>query len=225
LLIVALARCDDSLTGPEADSDTQAGGGQAPVACFTTEPNPPEIAELETVILDAGCSTDVSSTASYRWDLGDGRSATGSRVEARYRRPGEFTVRLGVEDRGITSEATARIHVRQRPEACFVFHQILATESEEPCTVVFDATCSEGSVKEYRWFFEGGARAGDPPQAPRDTNVTTREPQVVHSWRGEIECFAFRPFRRLVRLTVVDDGGATDAKEETILFAVPMLRR
>jgi PKD repeat protein len=177
------------------------------------------------LILDAGCSTNVGSAASYRWDLGDGRSATGSRVEARYRRSGEFTVRLSVQDREVTSEATAEIHVRKRPEACFLFHQVLANESEEPCTAVFDATCSEGSVKEYRWVFEGGARAGDPPQGPKDTNVTTREPHVLHSWREEIECVAFRPFRRLVRLTVVDDGGATDTHEETVLFAVPMLRR
>jgi hypothetical protein len=80
-------------------------------------------------------------------------------------------------------------------------------------------------VKEYRWLFEGGVRAGDPPPAPQDTAVTTSEPQIVHSWREEIECFAFRPFERLVRLTVVDEGGATDSHEETVQFAVPMLRR
>jgi hypothetical protein len=226
MLVVALARCDDSPTGlTEPDSDTQAGGGPAPVACFTTEPNPPEIAALEKVVLDAGCSTNVGSVASYEWDLGDGRSATGPRVEARYRRPGEFTVRLRLRDRDVMSEATARIAVRQRPNACFVFHQILATESEEPCTMVFDATCSSGPVKEYRWLFEGGVRTGDPPPAPQDAAVTTTEPHIVHSWRDEIECFAFRPFERLVRLTVVDEGGATDTNEETVQFAVPMLRR
>ncbi len=230
LLVVTLARCNDSPTGIDdskiglAESDIETGG-PAPVACFTTEPNPPEIAALETVILDASCSANVSSAATYQWELGDGRTAMGSRVEARYRRSGEFTVKLSIRDREVTSESTAGIHVRHRPAACFVFHQVLAEESEEPCTVVFDATCSGGPVKEYRWFFEGGVRAGDPPQGPQDTSVTTREPQVVHSWREEIECLAFRPFRRLVRLTVVDKGGATDTHEETVLFTVPMLRR
>jgi len=223
IFTVALARCDDSPSAPTgSDSINRAGSeGPSPVACITTDPNPPEVAALETVVLDAGCSANVGAAASYEWDLGDGRRATGSSVEARYRRSGEFTVRLNVRDRGATSEATAQVRVRQRAKACFTFSQVMATESEEPCTVTFDATCSEGSVKEYRWFFEAGVPADVPIPDP---NVDTNGPRIVHSWRQDMECFAFRPFDRLVRLTVVDEGGATDSHEETVEFAVPFLR-
>jgi hypothetical protein len=55
--------------------------------------------------------------------------------------------------------------------------------------------------------------------------VTTKDPHITHSWGGDIECIGFRPFQRIVRLTVVDEGGATDTHEETVLFRVPLLRR
>ena len=223
MVALVLARCDDDLPGAPTESVTvtQAGvEGPVPVACFTTEPNPPEVAALEAITLDAGCSANVASAASFQWDLGDGRSATGRRVETRYRRSGEYTVRLSVHDRGATSEALAQVRVGQGPKACFVHHQILENDPE-PCTVSFDATCSSGSVKEFRWFFEGGRR----PDLPLpDTNITTNEPQITYSWGWDEECFSFRPFDRLVRLTVVDASGATDTHEETVVFSTPTLR-
>ena len=105
-------------------------------------------------------------------------------------------------------------------KACFVFHQVLEGDPE-PCTVAFDATCSAGAMIEYRWFFEGGPR----PDLPLpDMNITTNEPQITYSWGRDQECFSFRHFDRLVRLTVVDEGGATDTQEETVVFSVPILR-
>jgi hypothetical protein len=90
-----------------------------------------------------------------------------------------------------------------------------------PCTVAFDATCSAGEMNEYRWFFEGGLR----PDLPLpDTNITTNQPQITYSWGRDEECFSFRHFDRIVRLTVVDGAGATDTHEETIVFSVPVLR-
>jgi len=106
-------------------------------------------------------------------------------------------------------------------KACFVYHQVMNGDPE-PCTVAFDATCSAGTMKEYRWFFEGGLR----PDLPLpDTNITTTEPQITYSWGLDEECFSFRHFDRIVRLTVVDEGGATDTHEETVVFNVPILRR
>ncbi len=222
MVVVALARCNDSPIAPtESDTiDQMRTEVPAPVACFTTEPNPPEIAARESITLDASCSTNVGSAASFQWELGDGQTATGRSVEARYRWSGEYTVKLTVHDRGGTSETTTLVRVRQRPKACFVYHQILEGDPE-PCTVAFDATCSLGSVKEYRWFFEGGLR----PDLPLpDANIVTKEPQITYSWGRDEECFSFRPFDRLVRLTVVDEGGTTDEHEETVVFWTPILR-
>jgi len=219
MVAIALARCNDSPIAP-TESDPPRAEGSAPIACFTTEPDPPEIAARESVMLDASCSITVGSAASFQWELGDGQSATGRSVEARYRRSGEYTVKLSVSDRGVTSEMTTQVRVRQRPKACFVYQQVIENDPE-PCTVAFDATCSSGSVKEYRWFFEGGLR----PDIPLpDTNITTTEPQITYSWGLDEECFSFRHFDRIVRLTVVDEGGTTDTHEETIVFSTPILR-
>lgn len=223
LALLALAGCND-LPGAPTESDAAAGTGAdeaASIACFTTEPDPPEVAARQPVVLDASCSANVSAGASYEWDLGDGRRAAGRRVEARYREPGEYTVTLFVRDGGAASEASTRVVVLPGPRACFVFHQILENDPE-PCTVAFDASCSSGSIVEYRWFFEGGRR----PDLPLpDTNVTTHDPQITYSWGRDLECFAFRPFDRIVRLTVVDDRGASDTHEETVVFQTPILRR
>ena len=130
-------------------------------------------------------------------------------------------VRLSVGGGGGSSEATIQVRVRRGPEACFVYRQILE-DDPEPCTVAFDATCSAGAVVEYRWFFEGGPR----PDLPLpDTNITTTEPTITYSWGRDEECFSFRPFDRIVRLTVVDEGGATDSHEETVVFTTPILKR
>jgi hypothetical protein len=105
-----------------------------------------------------------------------------------------------------------------RPEACFVYRQIL---TGLPCTVAFDASCSSHEISEYRWFFEGGPR----PDLPLpDTNITTNEPETTYSWARDEECFSFRRFDRIVRLTVVGEDGATDTHEETVLFMVPLLK-
>jgi hypothetical protein len=105
-------------------------------------------------------------------------------------------------------------------KACFVYHQVLEGDPE-PCTVEFDATCSTGTMTEYRWFFEGGPRPDFPLP---DTNITTNEAQITYSWGRDEECMSFRHFDRIVRLTVVDEGGATDTQEETVVFSVPILR-
>lgn len=219
---VAFTRCNDLPGAPTDDDTTEAGAeGPSPVACISTVPDPADVAPRESITLDASCSTDIGSGAGFQWDLGDGRSATGRTVEARYPSAGEYTVRLSVRDRGASSEATVQVRVRPRPDACFVYQQIIENDPE-PCTVLFDATCSTGSIVEYRWFFEGGPR----PDLPLpDTNITTSEPQITYSWSRDEECFSFRHFDRLVRLTVVDEAGAADSHEETVVFTVPVLRR
>ncbi len=117
LLAVSLSGCNDSPMGATdvngVNTDRQTSGeGQAPVACFTTDPDPPEIAAQQTITLDASCSENLASDASFTWDLGDGRAASGQRVETQYRRSGDYTVTLNIKSGGDSSTATEEI---QRP--------------------------------------------------------------------------------------------------------------
>ena len=210
-----------SSESPVAPSPTEpappvSSGGAAssePTACFTTEPNPPEIMEGQVIVLDAGCSTGVSSEATYQWQLGDGRTRTGPRLRVQYRSPGDYVVELRVEDHGMTSTATKELRVHAKLTACFTYQHLSLAEEMLPCSVFFNASCSEGPIREYLWFFQGS------PDVPDDDEtVSSAGPEVEHTWSGSMECRFFRPFERLVRLTVVGSDGKTETTEQTVAF-------
>lgn len=187
-----------------------------PSACFTTEPANGEIIVGEVIVFDARCSTGVSSDASYQWDLGDGRTRTGAYINVRYREAGNYTVELRVQDRGMVSTARNDVRVSIRVSACFTFERLPFAGDRLPCSFSFDASCSEGSIREYRWFFEGSPHFPDD-----DTTVTTTSAQIEHTWAHNMECVAFRPFERLVRLTVVSSNGNTETVEQTVPVTRP----
>lgn len=54
--------------------------------------------------------------------------------------------------------------------------------------------------------------------------MTTEEPTIVYSWGEDEECFSFRPFERLVRLTVTDESGLVHSHEEKVSFIYPFLK-
>jgi PKD domain len=190
-------------------------------ACFTTTPDPPVVDAGETIALNAGCS-ETAGEASFEWELGDGRTHSGRSLEVRYQRAGTYEVQLTLNANGQRSTMDEEIVVRPRPVACFTYEQVLADDQKPtPCTMIFRATCSEGDVQEYRWFFEGSPF---PPYPPPDKNITTTEPTLRNSWFEDPECVVFRPFEKTVRLTVVDDRGITDTREERVLFRVPLSR-
>jgi hypothetical protein len=217
IVFLAASGCDDlplSASDMEVSPSNEATSNE-PEACFTADPNVTEIAEGATITLDAGCSARVTSQATYIWELGDGRTRTGPRIETRFRRAGSYLVRLLLEDQGFQSTATREIHVIENVlTACFDFGQV-----PWPCTFAFDASCSDGTITEYRWFFSGG-----PPVIGRfpDANRTTTVPQIEYSWDADTECMYFRPFERLVRLTVVDGDGNTSTVEEVVRFYTPI---
>jgi len=169
--------------------------------------------EGQLIVLDARCSSSVSSEATYQWQLGDGRTRTGPRVQVQYRGPGDYVVELRVEDHGMNSTATKELRVHTKLTACFDSEQLSFTDGMPPCSVSFNASCSEGSIREYRWFFEGS-----PAVADDDETVATAGPEVEHTWSANRECLSFRPFERLVRLTVVGTDGNTETIEQTVAF-------
>jgi len=74
-----------------------------PEACFETRPSPPVIREGEQITLDGRCSTP-SGDLAYEWDLGDGRTRSGSFVEPTYTTPGSYNVTLTVNKLSAPSE-------------------------------------------------------------------------------------------------------------------------
>lgn len=72
-----------------------------------------------TMTADASGSTDSDgSIASYEWDLGDGRTATGRRITHQYAAPGIFRVKLTVkDDRGAQGTAATDVTVRASDSA------------------------------------------------------------------------------------------------------------
>ena len=85
-----------------------------PVSCFETSPAPPVASVGETIVLDGNCAVAGSEPIiEYDWELGDGRRAEGSVVEARYAVPGQYDVRLTVRDEsGQQDFSTLRVLVR-----------------------------------------------------------------------------------------------------------------
>ncbi|OOZ39544.1 hypothetical protein BOW53_11190 [Solemya pervernicosa gill symbiont] len=80
----------------------------APTAGFTVSTS--SIDSGESVNFDASTSSDIDgSVAEYRWDFGDGSSATGRQVTHLYTTPGKYSVNLTVtDDAGAKASGTVR---------------------------------------------------------------------------------------------------------------------
>jgi PKD domain len=222
LILMLASGCGDTPTTPGTTSPPPPAAA-SPKACFTTVPNPPVVDVGQTIELDASCSENAGASPSFGWNLGNGQSASGRSVQAVYGEAANFTVQLTLDNGGQSSTMDKEVVVRPRPTACFAYEQLLGADGgQSPCTIRFDSSCAGGDVAEYRWFFQGSPF---PPSPPPDKNVTTAEPTIANSWSDDRECIAFRPFERKVSLTVVDERGITDTREETIQFRTPFLRR
>ncbi len=109
----------------------------------------------EELLFDAAASSDPDGAiASYRWDFGDGGTATGAQARHRFRGPGKYAVSLTVDDGAklANSEAsdTQEVLVNAPPEP-----QIAAPAAA--CIgeqVAFDGSRStdpDGTIRQFRW--------------------------------------------------------------------------
>jgi len=114
----------------------------------------------QSVSFDGSASkTEPGETLSYDWSFGDGKTATGARVNHSYQEGGKYTVLLTVDDgRGTdcsTSSAALSVDVNSRPSAKL-------DEVKKTCvgeTVRFDASASrdpDGDRLGYFWDFGDG---------------------------------------------------------------------
>ena len=179
-----------------ADHFVKGGGqlpNQAPTAAFTSSVN------KLVVGFDGSGSKDTDGTVkSYAWDFGD-NTAAGSGVSPNhtYAAAGDYQVKLTVTDDGgatdsVTHTVTAvAAPANQAPTAAF-------TSSVNNLAVGFDGSGSkdtDGTVKSYAWDFGDNTAAG--------SGVS---PNHTYAAAGDYQ----------VKLTVTDDGGATDSVTHTV---------
>ncbi|MFH1419061.1 MAG: PKD domain-containing protein [Planctomycetota bacterium] len=169
-----------------------------PTAVFVVEDVVDENQELVGLAkrFSASGSSDRDGTIeSYRWDFGDGSTATGETIEHTYKKSGRYVVRLTVkDDRGGKDSTTRTVLANTLPIASFTYR----VDPNDALMFTFDASGStdgDGVIVEYRWDF------GDETVEGTGQIVTHR--YVV-------------PDDYTVVLTVVDDFGVTVSMSQLV---------
>jgi PKD repeat protein len=133
----------------------------------------------------------------YRWDFGDGSSATGSdNVSHTYTKKGIYAATLSVIDKDFRSDSDS-LEIQATTGDPWAVINVSANQGMIPLTVNFDgseSTDADGEIVSYAWDFGDGAG---------DTGVT-----VTHTYEsgGEFEA----------KLVVTDDEGKTGSAVEDI---------
>jgi PKD repeat protein len=181
------------------------GGGVAPpVAKFTSSPASPGI--NQDVFFNASSSTAAAghTLVSYRWDYGDGSTATGVTATHAYSRAGSFVVTLVVTDdtgqTGTFSQSVAVAASSSQIVADFNFSPTDPSITKGTNRVFFDATASSSpsGITSYVWDFGDGSAAG-----------AGRNPNHLYTL----------PATFVVRLTVTDGAGRTATTTKTVTVA------
>ncbi|MCP3885032.1 MAG: PKD domain-containing protein [Propionibacteriaceae bacterium] len=169
---------------------------EPPTAAFTASPSSPVVGER--VYFNGSESTDSDGViVAYEWDFGDGRTASGSMVENKYKAVGTYTVVLTVRDNaGNKGSASQTVNVSQGnlPTASFV------SSPQNPGVgdaVYFNGSASsdaDGTIVGYAWDFGDGNT---------DTGMT-----VNHSYAAEGSY--------TVTLVVTDNDGNTGNSSQTV---------
>ena len=150
-----------------------------------------------TVKFDASGSHDSDGKIiDYRWDFGDGTSASGKIVTHTFTQKGKYTVRLSVIDNDLRV-GTATVQIAASSGEPFAIFNVSTTSGMIPLKVIFDASESsdvDGSIVSYNWDFGDGEKGSG-------VKVTH-----VYNQGGTFTA----------KLTVVDNEGKKDTSSETI---------
>lgn len=114
-------------------------------------------------------TTGASATATYRWEFGNGRSATTRDAGTIFTGEQEYDVKLAVTDGGVTAVKTLKVTVREKPAVDFTFTPAKACA---PLTVTFNSTprvSAGATVAEYLWDFGDGNTDRGPNAKPVHT--------------------------------------------------------
>jgi parallel beta-helix repeat protein len=175
-----------------------------PVARFTYSPLNPLVGV--TVTFDATSSYDLDGTiASYKWNFGDGTTATGRKVTHKYVQDGSYTIKLTVtDDNGNINSKTKTVTVLNRPPvACFTYTPLNPLVGQK---VTFDASSSYdpyGKIVSYKWNFGDG--------------YTGTGKIVTHTYS--------KAGQFTVKLTVTDNDGKSSSTSKTVTVVKPETNR
>ncbi|WP_067196927.1 PKD domain-containing protein [Microbacterium sp. XT11] len=170
-------------------------GLKAPSASFTSTAD-----ALSVAVDGSGSTVEAGQTATYAWNFGDGKTATGKTATHEFVAAGTYTVTLTVTDgRGLIGTSTAQVTVlapNVAPVASF-------TSSVVDLGVSVDGAGSsdaDGTVASYAWDWGDGSAAG--------SGVTASH---TYAAAGTYT----------VTLTVTDDKGATGTKTAQVVVTDP----
>jgi PKD repeat protein len=166
-------------------------GDPRPIAAFDAPTGAPLPAE--SVSFDGTSSSDGGAIVAYRWDFGDGSTASGSRMAHTFAAAGMYQVALEIEDdAGLNNRLVRTIRVDDPPVAR------LAAPSEafagRPVSLDASASSDAHGLAAWSWSFGDG------------TSGTGAATGHAYSTAGTYQ----------LTLTVVDDDGHTDRRNVTI---------
>jgi PKD repeat protein len=205
-----LARRPDGTPGPTGDvswslSKAAAGAGWiralkpvpgssaplpvAPTAAFSTSTTSGQ-APLPVQFTD----TSTGAPTAWRWDFGDGSSATTQNAAHTYTAAGTYTVILTATNAGGSTNATSTVAVKAAPVAPTAAFSSSTTSGQAPLPVQFTDT-STGAPTAWRWDFGDGSSA------------TTQNAAHTYTAAGTYT----------VTLTATNAGGSTNATSTVVV--------
>jgi PKD repeat protein len=117
---------------------------------------------------NASNSDDDGSIVSYKWNFGDGKTATGRQVSHSYNRDGAFSATLTVTDNKNATASSFRfieVDASKSPIASFT---VSPTSGDINTTFTFDGSASkdpDGKITNFFWNFgDGGSARGEQVQ-------------------------------------------------------------
>lgn len=175
---------------------------RVPRAAFTV--NPPAGFRSTLFSFNASNSQDPDGNISqYRWNFGDGKSATGKSITHKFDAAGAFDVQLTVtDDRGATSAAArfVDVSVSKPPVAQFT---VSPTTGNLSTDFHFDAGQSQdtdGNIVSFGWDFGDGGSASTKTTSHRFTRTGTFSVKLTVTDNTHLASST-------IRSVVVDDSG------------------
>ncbi|MCP4353037.1 MAG: PKD domain-containing protein [Desulfobacterales bacterium] len=148
------------LTVREADGGTNSATLKIKVE--DSPPGPPEILSLPPkgyeplFVYLKGFSQSHDGIALWKWEFGDGETASGQNTKYYYREHGNYEVKLTVEEPdGDTDHTTFEIKVKDRKPAAYFSFSL--TETEDLISITFkDRSMSHDDITSWHWDFGDG---------------------------------------------------------------------